>query len=409
MKGEEESKEFEREERRDYKEIEEREGQIVQARKCNKFLFFIDLRIDENRKEQILFRTDDQSMNQIEWEDLWKKVKRGNKIRLSISLPTLPREQINKSFPIFQSTNFQIIQIFPNNQIFVSEPPLGSINNPNQSLSIDSKSNQNNVCLQKQSVCKYWISQGKCPQEEGKCLFQHPALQSQQLHQIERREMKRKRKMEKRESEEEGNHHNEAPSSHRSRIFARWLVNVFGKDALRRGTGVMDIAAGKGDVSSFLSGVYGIPCTMVEPNERKISKSYQRKIQKLIDNEIAEMNLHNCRNGIEAEVKLICSLLDENFTRDHQSTLSKSSILIGMHSDQATEKIVDTSISLGVPFAVVPCCVFSREGENKNRTTRDGGRVVTTEQFIQFLMEKLEPGQIQQQKLSFTGKNVVLY
>ncbi len=31
-----------------------------------------------------------------------------------------------------------------------------------------------------------------------------------------------------------------------------------------------------------------------------------------------------------------------------------------MHSDQATEPIVDAAIAHGRLFAVVPCCVFSR-------------------------------------------------
>ena len=29
-----------------------------------------------------------------------------------------------------------------------------------------------------------------------------------------------------------------------------------------------------------------------------------------------------------------------------------------MHPDQATEPIVDLALRLGVPFAVVPCCVY---------------------------------------------------
>ena len=36
------------------------------------------------------------------------------------------------------------------------------------------------------------------------------------------------------------------------------------------------------------------------------------------------------------------------------------SILVGMHSDQATEEIVDLAIMHDMPFAVVPCCVFPK-------------------------------------------------
>ena len=36
-----------------------------------------------------------------------------------------------------------------------------------------------------------------------------------------------------------------------------------------------------------------------------------------------------------------------------------SSLLIGVHSDEVTECIVDVAIALKVPFCVVPCCLFS--------------------------------------------------
>lgn len=36
------------------------------------------------------------------------------------------------------------------------------------------------------------------------------------------------------------------------------------------------------------------------------------------------------------------------------------SILAGMHSDQATEEIVDLALANDMPFAVVPCCVFPK-------------------------------------------------
>lgn len=39
-------------------------------------------------------------------------------------------------------------------------------------------------------------------------------------------------------------------------------------------------------------------------------------------------------------------------------TLQNCSVLIGLHSDQATEPIVDFALRYNKPFAVVPCCVF---------------------------------------------------
>ena len=39
---------------------------------------------------------------------------------------------------------------------------------------------------------------------------------------------------------------------------------------------------------------------------------------------------------------------------------SSYSLMVGMHSDQATEQIVDIALELKIPFAVVPCCVFPK-------------------------------------------------
>jgi len=40
--------------------------------------------------------------------------------------------------------------------------------------------------------------------------------------------------------------------------------------------------------------------------------------------------------------------------------LRSCSALVGMHPDQAAEAIVDFGLAMGVPFAVVPCCVHGQ-------------------------------------------------
>jgi hypothetical protein len=43
------------------------------------------------------------------------------------------------------------------------------------------------------------------------------------------------------------------------------------------------------------------------------------------------------------------------------SLLQSCSLAVGMHPDQATEPIIDAALQSGKPFAVVPCCVFTRQ------------------------------------------------
>jgi hypothetical protein len=56
-----------------------------------------------------------------------------------------------------------------------------------------------------------------------------------------------------------------ATKSHRAGKFAEWLTATFGTEVLSQGTGVLDVAGGRGDVSFELHTVRGVPCTLVEP------------------------------------------------------------------------------------------------------------------------------------------------
>lgn len=83
----------------------------------------------------------------------------------------------------------------------------------------------------------------------------------------------------------------------------------------------------------------------------------------------------------------------------------KSSCVVGMHPDEATEDIVDLSLEYGKAFAIVPCCVFPEM--NRHRRMPDGSPVRSWEQFLQYLESKDEG--IRRQTLPFPGRSVVLY
>ena len=96
-----------------------------------------------------------------------------------------------------------------------------------------------------------------------------------------------------------------------------------------------------------------------------------------------------------------------------ERALSECSVVLGMHPDQATDAIVDFALERGKPFAVVPCCVYSREFPARRRPAtrenpRGGGSVTTHAHLVQYLLAKA-PGTCRTATLPFGGMNVVVY
>jgi hypothetical protein len=69
--------------------------------------------------------------------------------------------------------------------------------------------------------------------------------------------------------------------SPRARVLARWLLATVGRDALARGSGVLDVAGGKGEVSMALS-FLGVRSTLVDPRARASSGQLARRQRKLM-------------------------------------------------------------------------------------------------------------------------------
>jgi hypothetical protein len=90
-------------------------------------------------------------------------------------------------------------------------------------------------------------------------------------------------------------------------------------------------------------------------------------------------------------------------------TILKAKLVVGFHPDQATDASIDLAEELGIPFCVVPCCVFP--SEFPNRRLADGSRVRCYSQLLEYLKSKAE--RMQAAKLAFhfteTAKNIALY
>ena len=96
-----------------------------------------------------------------------------------------------------------------------------------------------------------------------------------------------------------------------------------------------------------------------------------------------------------------------------ERAMAECSVVLGMHPDQATECVVDFALERGKPFAVVPCCVYSREFPARRRPAtperpRGGGAVTTHAHLVEYLLAKA-PGTCRSATLPFGGMNTVVY
>jgi hypothetical protein len=162
-------------------------------------------------------------------------------------------------------------------------------------------------------------------------------------------------------------------------------VEKFGGDVLCKNAGVVDIAAGRGNLSAELCDRLGssFHVTLVEPLQRKETPSVLQT----------------------SAATVMSELFDASFTERHTGLMQNASLLVGLHPDQATEAIVDQAISFGIPFAVVPCCVFPRLFPWRRLVS--GQKVKTCGGFLRFLRAKHID--IETTTLDFEGRNRVLF
>lgn len=54
------------------------------------------------------------------------------------------------------------------------------------------------------------------------------------------------------------------------------MLDTFGHDTLSRGSGVLDVAGGKGELACELINLAGIPATVIEPRALQVAKCARR-------------------------------------------------------------------------------------------------------------------------------------
>lgn len=66
----------------------------------------------------------------------------------------------------------------------------------------------------------------------------------------------------------------------RAGVFVQWLVDVFGHDGLTDGTGVLDVAGGRGEISFELFCKRSIPSTLIDPRPLRLTKQQRKFLKK---------------------------------------------------------------------------------------------------------------------------------
>jgi hypothetical protein len=208
----------------------------------------------------------------------------------------------------------------------------------------------------------------------------------------------------------------------RHRVFAEFLVNTYGADFLSTGSGVLDVAGGGGALSHALFNL-GIKSCVLDPDPRCDVETVPFQV---IDEPLSGDGLQltgvvadNDKNG-DDDVNNYLS--DDHTTAKRRSRIRKlvrsCSVIVGMHPDEATEAVIDTSLRLGKPFAILPCCVFRNLNAERLEIRKQklgggsgGDPFRSYNTFCQYLLDNKAPAGIrfETENLPFEGRNKVIY
>ena len=185
----------------------------------------------------------------------------------------------------------------------------------------------------------------------------------------------------------------------RGEVFASWVISQVGREALRSGGGVLDVAGGGGHLSLAFA-LAGIEATLVDPRDtagilprrdRKVLKraikaggggrGHVQPVPFNVDRSFFGGRIEGADNAFSGGSDAIAATRAE--------LVESASIILALHPDEATESAVDMAIKHGKPWAVVPCCIFARLFPD--RRLRSGGRVLSHEDFLKYFCEK-HPG-----------------
>ena len=129
--------------------------------------------------------------------------------------------------------------------------------------------------------CKFWINTGSCARGDA-CRFEHdPAARGKSAAKSQWVAARRARRQQA--AAAAGDPHAAAGGakrkSARARMFVSFAVETLGIDTLRGGSGVLDVAGGRGEVSFEFKETHGVPSTVVDPRPPKLSKLQHKAVK----------------------------------------------------------------------------------------------------------------------------------
>ena len=249
--------------------------------------------------------------------------------------------------------------------------------------------------------CKFWVNTGACTSGDG-CRYVHDqsgrAAAGARWVAAKRDERRALR------GQDDLAAHDESKNSSRHRVVAEFLLRTFGRDALSKAGPILDVAGGRGSLAFELQAVHGLEAILVEPRTFSAKGRLNRKQHKFLK-----------RRGESAETSAlvpehIAAYADETFAIERAALVERSAALVGIHSDEATEWIVDTAIAHNKPFLVVPCCVFpSLFPERIHPLT--AAPVVSHQDFVDYLLAKryASGAAVVHENLPFAGRNQCIW
>lgn len=186
-----------------------------------------------------------------------------------------------------------------------------------------------------------------------------------------------------------------APKTDRHTIFASWILDTFGGLAAVKG-GVVDVAGGKGHLSNAIT-AHGVPCTLVDPfaglGRDPVAGIHAGDGCAACAGLLLDPRVRCVKATLQDAAQLVPGLV------------AKSSAVVALHPDEATEPTIDAARHAKRPFAVVPCCVFRKQFPG--RRLNNGAAVRKYGSLLRYFREK-DP-RIRSCRLPFAGRNVVLY
>jgi len=182
--------------------------------------------------------------------------------------------------------------------------------------------------------------------------------------------------------------------------FLKWILNHFPLEKMREGGGVIDVAGGQGRLSTALQLQYRVKSLIIDPRPYTITVKQGRFYNYQVE--------HPEEFTSPPEYpKQMCILLTDEFwdNTEYEKIWKDSSLIVGLHPDEATERIVLFALKYKKPFAVVPCCVFPNKFPK--RKNKEGAPVRRYHEFCQYLQE-LDPD-IKRDTFKLPGRNTVIY